>query len=52
MNNLVKDFKILSFEVIFKRLKSGESKKKKKFCEEYFIRRPTYINEIFESFDF
>ena len=37
MNNLVKDLKILS---------------KKKFCEEYLNRRPTYINKVFEKFDF
>ena len=46
MNNPVKDLKILSFKVIFKCLKLVESFQKK-FCEEYLIRRPTYINEIF-----
>ena len=46
MNNLVKDLKILRFRVIFKCLKLVKSIKKK-FCEEYLIRRPTYINEIF-----
>ena len=46
MNNLVKDLKILSFKVIFQCLKLVESFKKK-FCEDYLIRRPTYINEIF-----
>jgi hypothetical protein len=51
MNNLVKDLKILSFKVIFQCLKLVESFQKKIFCEEYFIWRPTYINEIFESFD-
>ena len=49
-NNLVKDLIILSFKVIFKCLKLVKSFQKK-FCEEYLIRRPTYINEIFESFD-
>ena len=47
MNNLVKDLKILSFKVIFQCLKLAESFQKKRFCEEYLIRRPTYINEIF-----
>ena len=45
MNNLVKDLKILRFEVIFKCLKLVKSFQKK-FCEEYLIRRPTYISEI------
>ena len=45
-NNLVKDLKILIFKVIFQCLKLVESFQKK-FCEEYLIRRPTYINEIF-----
>ena len=47
MNILVKDLKILSFKVIFQCLKLVESFQKKKFCEEYLIRRPTYINGIF-----
>ena len=46
MNNLVKDLKILSFKVIFLCLKLVESFQKNIF-EEYLIRRPTYINEIF-----
>ena len=46
MNNLVKDLKILYFKVIFQCLKLVESFKKK-FCEEYLIRRPTYINDFF-----
>ena len=46
MNNLVKDLKILSFKVIFLCLKLAESFQKK-FCVEYLIRRPTYINEMF-----
>ena len=46
MNNLVKDFKILSFKVIFQCLKLVKSFQKKS-CDEYLIRRPTYINEIF-----
>ena len=46
MNNLVKDLKILRFKVIFKYLKLVESFQKK-LCEEYLIRRPTYINEMF-----
>ena len=46
MNNLVKDLKIRSFKVIFQYLKLVESFQKK-ICEEYLIRRPTYINEIF-----
>ena len=47
MNNLVKDLKILSFKVIFQCLSLVKSFQKKNFCEEYLIRRPTYINEIF-----
>ena len=48
MNNLVKDLKILSFKVISKCLKLTESfQRKKKFYEEYLIRRPTCINIIF-----
>ena len=49
MNNLVKDLKILSLKVIFQGLKKlvEPFKKKKKFFEEYLIRRPIYINEIF-----
>ena len=46
MNNLVKALKVLSFKVIFQCLKLVESFQKK-FCEEYLINRPTYINEIF-----
>ena len=46
MNNPVKDLKILRFKVIFKRLKLVNLSKKN-FCEEYLIRRPTSINEIF-----
>jgi hypothetical protein len=45
MNNLVKDFKILSFKVIFQRLKLVESFQKK-ICKLYLIRRPTYIYEM------
>ena len=54
MNNLVKDLKISSSKVIFQCPKLVESfpPTKKNFCEEYFIRRPMYINEIFEIFDF
>ena len=44
--NVVKDLKIFSFKVIFQCLKLIESFRKK-ICEEYLIRRPTYINEIF-----
>ena len=51
MNNLVKDLKILSFKVIFQCLKLVIFPKKN-FCEEYLIRRPTYINEIFWKKDF
>ena len=47
MNNLVKDLKILIFKVIFQCLKLVESFQKKDFGEEYLIRRPTYINDIF-----
>ena len=47
MCKVVKDLKILSFKVIFQCLKLVESFQKKKFCEEYLIRRPTFINEIF-----
>ena len=46
MNNFVKDLKILSFKVIFQCLKLVKSFQKK-ICEEYLIRTPTYINEIF-----
>ena len=46
MNNRFKDLEILSFKVIFQCLKLVESFQKK-FCEEYLIRRPTFINEIF-----
>ena len=46
MNNLVKDLKILSFKVIFQCLKFIKSFQKK-FCEEYLIRRPTFISKIF-----
>ena len=48
MNNLDKDLKILSFKVIFHCLKLIKSFQKK-FCEEYLIMRPTYINEIFRK---
>ena len=41
MNNLVKDLKILSFKAIFQCLNLVETFKKK-ICEEYLIRRPTY----------
>ena len=46
MNNLVKDLKILSYKVIFQCLKLVKSFKKI-FCEEYLVRRRTYVNEIF-----
>ena len=49
MNNLVKDLKILSFKLIFQSLELVESFQKKKICEEYLIRRPTYINETFQK---
>ena len=39
-------FQNSEFKVIFQCLKLVESFQKK-FCEEYLIRRPTYINEIF-----
>ena len=42
MNNLVKDCKIRTFKVIFQCLKLVESFKFF-FCEEYLIRRPTFI---------
>ena len=48
MNNLVKDLEILSFKVIFQCLKLVESFQKN-VCEEYLIRRTTYINEFFEN---
>ena len=52
-NNIVRLNKIISFQVIFQCLKLVESfQKKKKFCEEYLIRRPTCINEFFLNFDF
>ena len=43
---LVKDLKILSFKEIFQCIKLVESFQFF-FCEEYLIRRPTYISEIF-----
>ena len=51
MNNLVKDLKILSFKVIFQCLRLVEIFWKK-LWEEYLIRRPTYINEMFWKNDF
>ena len=47
MNNLVKVLNILSFKVIFSVPKIGRIFPKKNVCEEYLIRRPTYINEFF-----
>ena len=47
MNNLVKDCKIRTFKVIFQCLKLVESFQIFFFCEEYLIRRPTFIDEIF-----
>ena len=47
MKNHVKDLKILSFKVIFSVSKIGWIFRKKNFCEEFLIRRPTYINEFF-----
>ena len=46
MNNHVKDCKIRTFKVIFHCLKLVESFQNK-ICEEYLIRRPTYINKFF-----
>ena len=51
MNNLFKDLKILSFKVIFQCLKLVESFQKK-FCEECWIRRPTYINDLVKKYLF
>ena len=50
MNNLVKDLKILSFKVIYQCLKLVKYFQKI-FCEEYLIRRSTYM-KFFENFDF
>ena len=49
MNNLVKDLETISFKVIFQSLKLFDFF----FCEEYLIRSPTFINDIFfENIDF
>ena len=47
MNNLVKDCKIRTFKVIFQCLTLVESFQIFFFCDEYFIRRSTFINLFF-----
>ena len=52
MNNLVKDLKILSFKVIFKRLKLVESFQKKKSVKNIWLKDQLILMKFFEKFDF